>query len=1225
MRFSRRAILICILAGLVLSFCAVGIVSASRKISVKQVGFAVKPGTATLVDQVLVKFKAGVPRTVRNRIMKDAGIDETIKIIGPRNHKKTYVFALKPGGKAGQAVRKLKLNPNIAVVEENNVRKSYYVPNDAFLGSQWGLEDPGFAGQGINVEGAWDFEQGYSSTVTVAVIDSGIDLNHPDLVNKIWRNLDEVPKNGIDDDHNGYVDDIQGYNFAGISFRDYNWVQPLGNLNYQWAQSIKGTGGILDWVGMVLLKVGEPNFGAVVSIKDSLTGLSLATGTILPVDVPAAPADLRSNSPAYAPGGELSMIETTLSSPVNLSDGQTYYITLETTSTDARNYYLVADLASPLGEDKYADGMEHWKVGNTWMNMPNHDMTFRTGPNAIPRDDSGHGTHVSGIVGAQTDNVIGVAGVAPGAVIMPIKASGSEGMFYKSDVIDAINYAADNGANVINMSLGGPGYSDLEQSAIYDALAKGATLVASAGDDHSPGINYPAGYDGVIGVGALKNWWDSTTDTVSGLVPMGYWYDVSNFNQKVDFSAPGEDILSTMPTYPVALGGPDYGYLSGTSMAAPFVSGLAALIVARQPDANSVQVEKVLERGADDMSSPGPQKLGYFGYNPWFGHGEINAYQSLMRLMLSTRALFAPTQPDGDNGWYTTTPTIFLQIDTSGAISHYAWGADPDTTYTGSFSPPAEGVNELSYFSTLNAATEDIRYQLVLVDTGIPSDPTTVTSPSHTTGTVSANPIVNISVSGADDPVSEVEGYSLSWSENNTATPSQVLTHAAAQTDFSSPTLADGTWWFNLRTKDYAGNWTSTVHMGPFVIDGPPVTGRAIVPAAPDGDSNWYKTPPLVTLTPNQIAHVHYQIDSGGWNGDLLPDLLTNVLMPEGQHSLSYFSVDLGGNTETTNNVPLIQVDTANPAGGAITINGGAAKTNTTTVNLALSATDSGSGLSKMRFKNETGGWSAWEAYATAKFWNLTAGVGDKTVYAEFRDIAGNVSASVSDSIIFRTDQLSPLATVRSPRLSTNVSSKKSFTVSWSATDPVPTSGLADYDVQVKNGPGGTWTNWKTDVTATSGVFVGGAGRNYYFRARATDNSDNVGVWSKAVMTITPYDQDGLVIKRVGFDSVFSNASAKFYLGSIRYSTKAGDSVTYKVTGKSFILIGSKGPNRSRATVKVDGAAPRTIDAHADALSVRQKVFSVGWATSGTHIIKITNLATPGRPLFDLDGTAVRK
>ncbi|MHB8659330.1 MAG: S8 family serine peptidase [Solirubrobacteraceae bacterium] len=184
-------------------------------------------------------------------------------------------------------------------------------------------------------------------------------------------------------------------------------------------------------------------------------------------------------------------------------------------------------------------------------------------------DASGHGTHVAGIAAAAFDNGVGVAGVAPSARLMDVKvlAVDSTGRTTGdcADVADGIVWAADHGANVLNLSLGSPTACEAMALAIDYAFSRGALIVAAAGNDATTSRSYPAAFDHVVSVAATDN-----RDQLAGFSNRGAGW--------VDVAAPGAGIVSTLPTYDNGSGAIGYGYMAGTSMAAPVVSGIAALI-----------------------------------------------------------------------------------------------------------------------------------------------------------------------------------------------------------------------------------------------------------------------------------------------------------------------------------------------------------------------------------------------------------------------------------------------------------------------------------------------------------------------------------------------------------------------------------------------------------------------------------------------------------------------
>jgi len=217
-----------------------------------------------------------------------------------------------------------------------------------------------------------------------------------------------------------------------------------------------------------------------------------------------------------------------------------------------------------------------------------------------PMDDNGHGTHVAGIAAAVTNNGEGVVGISQ-SKIMAEKVLGKDGSGSYSAVANGITHAANNGAKVISISLGGRFSSTTLQNAVNYAWNKGVLLVAAAGNEQSGKINYPAAYTNVIAVSALN--------------PGDGFAYYSNHGKKVELSAPGTGIYSTY------MGG-GYKSLSGTSMATPFVSGSAALVLSKNDRLSNRQVRDILDKTAID--------LGTAGRDNYFGYGKVNPYGALL-------------------------------------------------------------------------------------------------------------------------------------------------------------------------------------------------------------------------------------------------------------------------------------------------------------------------------------------------------------------------------------------------------------------------------------------------------------------------------------------------------------------------------------------------------------------------------------------------------------------
>ncbi len=225
-------------------------------------------------------------------------------------------------------------------------------------------------------------------------------------------------------------------------------------------------------------------------------------------------------------------------------------------------------------------------------------------------DRYGHGTHVAGIAAAATNNGKGVAGVGYDSRLLNVKVLNDQGSGYYSWVANGIIWAADNGAKVINMSLGGSSSSSTLENAVNYAWSKGVVLVAAAGNSGNSSPLYPAYYKNCIAVAAT----DKNDAKAS-------W---SNFGEWVDVAAPGVDIFSTLPnhknyisrTYGKSL---NYDYLSGTSMATPHVAGLAALVWATGYGTSNASVRNRIESTADKIPGTGT----------YWTYGRINAYNAV--------------------------------------------------------------------------------------------------------------------------------------------------------------------------------------------------------------------------------------------------------------------------------------------------------------------------------------------------------------------------------------------------------------------------------------------------------------------------------------------------------------------------------------------------------------------------------------------------------------------
>ncbi|MBI2935090.1 MAG: S8 family serine peptidase [Chloroflexi bacterium] len=218
-------------------------------------------------------------------------------------------------------------------------------------------------------------------------------------------------------------------------------------------------------------------------------------------------------------------------------------------------------------------------------------------------DRRGHGTHVAGIAAAAAGNATGIAGVGFDSSLMNVKVLGDNGRGRSSWTARGIVWAADNGANVINLSLGSARFSELTSNAISYAWKRGVIVVAAAGNNASAGLFYPAGYEHVIAVAATD-----TNDARASFTNYGTWIEVA---------APGRGVYSTLPNHPTISGSKGYGNKSGTSMASAHVAGLAALVKAKYPGMTGAAIRDKILVSTDPAS-------GFAG-----SIGRINAFKAV--------------------------------------------------------------------------------------------------------------------------------------------------------------------------------------------------------------------------------------------------------------------------------------------------------------------------------------------------------------------------------------------------------------------------------------------------------------------------------------------------------------------------------------------------------------------------------------------------------------------
>jgi subtilisin family serine protease len=435
---------------------------AAAKVTVQSILSTMEKGNYR-EGELIVKFKSGVVTASSENVHRVMGatVVKRFSVVNRLEHVK-----LPAGLSVKDAVVQYMSDPSVEYAEPNYIKRiKATVPNDPYFGQQWALRNTGTfasgtAGADIKAPEAWDITRG-NGNIIIAVLDTGIDLNHPDLVNNIWINAAENPVNGVDDDGNGFIDDWRGWNF-------------VNNTNN-------------------------------------------------------------------------------------------------------------------------------------------------------PLDDDGHGTHVSGIIGAAGNNGIGTAGVMWNVKIMPLKFIGAhpDGYYGKvSDEIAAIQYAIKMGAKIMNASFGGADFSNAERDAIAAANAASIIFVAAAGNSSTNNDlvpEFPASYSNPA-YGGLPNIISvAATDQNDVKAPFsGYGLN------SVHVGAPGNYIISTVPNYLFPNG---YDFMSGTSMAAPHVSGLAGLLSTYYTNFTYTQIRATILRYVDVL----PTLSGWIQTG-----GRINAYRAVSSLLTPT-------------------------------------------------------------------------------------------------------------------------------------------------------------------------------------------------------------------------------------------------------------------------------------------------------------------------------------------------------------------------------------------------------------------------------------------------------------------------------------------------------------------------------------------------------------------------------------------------------------
>ena len=521
-------------------------------------------------------------------------------------------------------------------------------PDSSEVSANWFLLDPEKDRvQGTSTEKAYTtILQGKpSKKVRVAVIDSGIDVDHEDLKDIIWKNEDEISGNGIDDDKNGYIDDVHGWNFIGGKdssvhadtyevTREYVRLKPLYDSIDEKKVKKKNKAEYALWkeVKAEYEKELQSNKEQYDLFSQQHNLYSNALGTLILCD-----SIVRTSSGIDSLSKSVLATLTTTNDTVR-SAKETLLSVLENVNGDIQVHEFLEELRLYLIDLK--EGVDHFQAAVEFGYNPNYNSRLIVGDNPndptekfygnndVKGNDAKHGTHVAGIIGANRKNDIGMKGIADNVEIIAIRVVPPNGDERDKDIADGIIYAVDNGAQIINMSFG-KNYSphkEVIDKAVSYAEQKGVLLMHAAGNEGEnldATSQFPTRY--YANKKPARTWMEigaSSWGRDSSFVA-----SFSNYGKKsVDLFAPGVEIYSTTP-------GDSYENLQGTSMACPIASGVAALVWSYFPDLTAEQVKEVLQQSTrkfDGLKVTKPGSAEDVSFNELsITGGLVNAYEAV--------------------------------------------------------------------------------------------------------------------------------------------------------------------------------------------------------------------------------------------------------------------------------------------------------------------------------------------------------------------------------------------------------------------------------------------------------------------------------------------------------------------------------------------------------------------------------------------------------------------
>ena len=421
-------------------------------------------------------------------------------------------------------------------------------------------------------------------TLIVAVIDAGVDVNHPDFEGRLWTNPGEIADNGIDDDGNGYIDDIYGWNFCGdVTFDNMEVTREYTRLHYKYdKKTLNDIIDKADYNRYQALKEeyltknldAKMNFMFFDDLNTGFEFLEDEYGT----DITKEKMEVHKSKNKYEERARLIILN---------ASKKNKHFNYKDLRDELVKAYEQFEYMYKYGFNAKYDPREE-KVGDNYGDV--NERVYGNNNVYYGERFSDHGTHVAGIIAANAENDFGAKGICQSCKIMSIRAV-PEGDERDKDVANAIRYAADNGAKVINMSFG-KSYASNQQTvkdAIAYAQSKGILLVHAAGNDAKNNDitdNFPNDFKGEYGDVWLEIGASSWMKKPKMLA------DFSNYGaQEVDVFAPGVDIFSTIPE-------DKYDAYDGTSMASPVAAGVAALVWSYYPNLTAKQIKDILIQSA---------------------------------------------------------------------------------------------------------------------------------------------------------------------------------------------------------------------------------------------------------------------------------------------------------------------------------------------------------------------------------------------------------------------------------------------------------------------------------------------------------------------------------------------------------------------------------------------------------------------------------------------------